>query len=292
MEGWKHITLTALSGMGVVMDREAAWAVKPFPATMADVLPCPMVVVVLRVHGTGRIRRRRSAPGTRPPLMTHGRGGCRGWTLLRASVKVHSVEDELWGDGTRGHFLTVAARFDKVYAECVNPRTCSSVGLALHLLGKSSRRLGSGVGDMKKGTLISCHHCIRSYNKTAKPREGGPHWWQDVYRRSETRHDSIHSSTPRAGRCHPGHVRDHRWTLIGRGGRRPMGAAPRIPSGAELICLKTSSHSNHSGTRYVNALTDKEHWYTSKKLAAKHNPSALTARHHGPWPTRLVAFGV
>jgi len=34
----KHITLTALSGMGVVMNREAAWAVKPFPAVMADVI--------------------------------------------------------------------------------------------------------------------------------------------------------------------------------------------------------------------------------------------------------------
>jgi hypothetical protein len=46
--------LTAFSGMGVVMNREAARAVKPFPATVTDVFPCLIVATILRVYGTSR----------------------------------------------------------------------------------------------------------------------------------------------------------------------------------------------------------------------------------------------
>lgn len=35
------------------MNREAAWAVKPFPAAMADMFPClEIVMTVIRVYGT------------------------------------------------------------------------------------------------------------------------------------------------------------------------------------------------------------------------------------------------
>ena len=54
--------LTALSGMSVVMNREAAWAVEPFPAPVTNVFPSLMVVIVLRVHGTGGFRRRSLRP--------------------------------------------------------------------------------------------------------------------------------------------------------------------------------------------------------------------------------------
>ena len=55
--------LTAFSSMGVVMNRKAARAVKAFPATVADVFPCLIVVTILRVYGTSRFQRKRSAPG-------------------------------------------------------------------------------------------------------------------------------------------------------------------------------------------------------------------------------------
>ena len=71
--------LTAFSGMGVVMDRNAARAVKAFPASVTDVLPCFIVVTILRVYGTSRFRRRRSASRVRLPSTMHGGGGRRRW---------------------------------------------------------------------------------------------------------------------------------------------------------------------------------------------------------------------
>lgn len=64
----KRTILTTLSGMSVVMNREAAWAVEPFPATVTDVFPSLVVVrTILRVYGTRRFRRRRSVSGIRFP---------------------------------------------------------------------------------------------------------------------------------------------------------------------------------------------------------------------------------
>ena len=62
MEGKELVILTALSGMSVVMNREAAWAVKPFPADVTDVFARLVIVTVLRVHGADRFRRRGSVP--------------------------------------------------------------------------------------------------------------------------------------------------------------------------------------------------------------------------------------
>ena len=39
--------------MSVVMNREAAWAVEPFPAVTTDMFPCLMIVVtVIHIYGT------------------------------------------------------------------------------------------------------------------------------------------------------------------------------------------------------------------------------------------------
>jgi hypothetical protein len=46
--------LTALSGMSVVMNCEAAWAVKPLPAVVTDVFPCLVVVEIIHVYRTRR----------------------------------------------------------------------------------------------------------------------------------------------------------------------------------------------------------------------------------------------
>ena len=55
--------LTTLACMGVVMNCEAAWAVKPLPAVVTDMFPCLVVLKLLRVYRTGRFRRGRPAPG-------------------------------------------------------------------------------------------------------------------------------------------------------------------------------------------------------------------------------------
>lgn len=94
------MALTTLSSMSVRMNREAAWTVKPFPTAATDMFPCFIAVTALRVHRTGRFRRRRSVPGTRVPSKTHGKNGCRRKMLLRVNEGVHSVENELWGNGT------------------------------------------------------------------------------------------------------------------------------------------------------------------------------------------------
>ena len=46
--------LTTLACMGVVMNCEAAWAVKPLPAVVTDMFPCLVVLKLLRVYRTGR----------------------------------------------------------------------------------------------------------------------------------------------------------------------------------------------------------------------------------------------
>jgi hypothetical protein len=56
------VTLTALSSMGVVMDCEAARAVKPLPAVVTDVLARLVVVIPLRFYNAGGLRWRRSTP--------------------------------------------------------------------------------------------------------------------------------------------------------------------------------------------------------------------------------------
>ena len=50
--------LTTLSCMSVVMNCEAAWAVKPFPAVLTDMFPCLMDVTVFCVHRRRGFRRR------------------------------------------------------------------------------------------------------------------------------------------------------------------------------------------------------------------------------------------
>ena len=63
--------LTALSGMGVVMNGEAAWAVKPFPAAMTDVFPgLKIVVTIVGFSGTGRFRRGTPGFGVQIPSET------------------------------------------------------------------------------------------------------------------------------------------------------------------------------------------------------------------------------
>lgn len=186
--------LTALPSMSVVMNCEAAWAVKPFAAVVADMFPRLMVVTVLRVHRTSRPRWRRSVPGVRVPSKTRGRNRFRRRAvLLRVNAGVHSVENELWGDGTGAHYCLVFTPWsDEICKKrLISPRNLECAECAgpyrRGLLGKRSRRLGSGVGDMVEGGwLVSCHRRFRSYSGTASPSEGGPQR-RDVYRRPETR---------------------------------------------------------------------------------------------------------
>ena len=55
--------LTALSGVGVVMNRETARAVEPFPTPMTDVLARFIVITLLQVRRAGRFWRRDATPG-------------------------------------------------------------------------------------------------------------------------------------------------------------------------------------------------------------------------------------
>lgn len=55
MEETKLTVLTANSGVGVIMNREAARAAEPFPAEFTNVFPWPSAVVIaIHTYGTGR----------------------------------------------------------------------------------------------------------------------------------------------------------------------------------------------------------------------------------------------
>ena len=106
--------LTALSRMSVVMNCEAARAVKPLPAVVTDMFPCLVVVKIIRVYRTGRFRRRRSAPGIRFPSKTQGNDGCRRQMVFQVRAGVPSVKHELRGDGTGAHSEVVTLGFDEI----------------------------------------------------------------------------------------------------------------------------------------------------------------------------------
>ena len=61
------MVLTALSGMSVVMDCEAAWAIEPFPTAATDMLARFISVTVFRVYWAGFFQWRRAVPGIWPP---------------------------------------------------------------------------------------------------------------------------------------------------------------------------------------------------------------------------------
>ena len=120
--GKVKVVLTAFSSVGVAMDGKAARAVKPFPAAATDMFPClGVAVTVIRVHRASR----------------HG-----------VSAGVHFVENELRGDETGTDCRVVAPGFDEILGRGQRGYLTGGGG---SLLGKSSRRLGRGVGDMKEG---------------------------------------------------------------------------------------------------------------------------------------------
>ena len=68
---------------------------------------------------------------------------------FRVSRGVDFIENELWGDEAGTYPGVSTLWFQEIFVEYVN-----SLGADLDdwgLLGKSSRRLGSGVGDMMEG---------------------------------------------------------------------------------------------------------------------------------------------
>ena len=88
--------LTAFSGMGVVMNRKAARAVKAFPAAVTDVLPCLIVVTILRVYGTSCFRRKRR-------LRARGLTPVDGvWERWESPSLVKAAPDECRGSLYRG----------------------------------------------------------------------------------------------------------------------------------------------------------------------------------------------
>ena len=104
--------------MGVVMDREAARTVKPFPTLRTDVFPgLSLVVTIIRVDGTKRFRRRSSVSEIQFLWEVGERdAGCGVWMLVRVSARVHPVENEMRNDGTGGQFRVITAWFDEIFA--------------------------------------------------------------------------------------------------------------------------------------------------------------------------------
>jgi len=101
------------------MNRKAAWAIEPFPTAVTDVLARLIAVTVFRVYWTGCFQWKRPASGTWTPyVMRGGNGNGRRPRLLFRGVSVslvHSVENELGGDGPRARSLIITAWFDEIY---------------------------------------------------------------------------------------------------------------------------------------------------------------------------------
>ena len=115
---WKgSMILTALPSMSVVMDREAARPIEPFPTSVTDVLARLIAVTFLRLYWAGFFRRRRPAPRIRswsPQVLYVMRGGDNGCRRPRERACVHSVENELGGDGPRVRSLIITAWSDEI----------------------------------------------------------------------------------------------------------------------------------------------------------------------------------
>ena len=113
--------LTTLPGVGVVVNGEAAWAIKPLPTTVTDMFPGlgRMVIKVIGIHGSRSPRRRRPAFWVQLPLevwneKSAARGGRR--RPLRVGTRAHSVEHELRSDEVGTRFRVVVAWFDEIFA--------------------------------------------------------------------------------------------------------------------------------------------------------------------------------